>query len=151
MAKAKRKKKYVPKGIRLPKLATQQRDFAEIDKFMRNLELGYVEEAVIDGEPRIISTTIENETYGVLNAMTGWCDCFRDLAKAINYEGYDEAPMRFMIMKLRNDEPLNRKLIQEVKEVVEQQRRIYMLAPAKVVNYVSNTLLAQNGEEYVDE
>lgn len=123
--------------IRLPKILTCQRDFAETDKFMRNVE----RDAVDVAQGRIVSITIEGEMYCVLTALEGWCECFADIARAMNATDYNDAPLRSMMAKLHADMPLTMKLVQQAKAVVDAQRRLYMLAPHGVINRVANTLL----------
>jgi hypothetical protein len=122
---------------RMPKILTCHRDFAEIDKFMRNVERDQVDVS----QGRIVSITTDKEMYCVLTAMEGWIDCFKDLADAIGDATYNDAPMRSMRAKLNADMPLTMKLVNEVKAVVEHQRRLYMKAPGSVINRVADALL----------
>jgi len=122
---------------RLPKILTCQRDFAETDKFMRNVE----RDAVDVAQGRIVSITVEGEMYCVLTALEGWCECFAGIAKAMNATDYNDAPLRSMMAKLNADMPLTLKLVQQAKAVVDAQRKLYMLAPHGVINRVANTLL----------
>lgn len=122
---------------RLPKIFTCQRDFAETDKFMRNVE----RDAVDVAQGKIVSITVEGEMYCVLTALEGWCDCFADIAKAMHKTDYNDAPLRSMMAKLNHDMPLTMKLVQEAKAVVDAQRRLYMLAPHGIINNVAHALL----------
>jgi hypothetical protein len=128
---------------RIPKIVTQQRDFAEIDKFMRSVERGEVDEAKDDDSQqwRIVQTTIEKETYCVLNALDGWCECFAEIASAMQDNTYDDAPLKSMISKFRLDQPISYALLCRARAVVSHQRRLYMLAPHSVINSVANALL----------
>lgn len=132
---------------RLPKIVTCTRDFAEIDKFMRAIETNAVLEAKqIDdntGEEswRIVQTTLERETYCVLAALDGWCMCFAEIAKAMQANEFDDAPLRKMMSKLRLEQPFSQQLLQQAKTVVNAQRRLYMLAPHGIINRVANSLL----------
>jgi hypothetical protein len=131
------KKPYKHQVTRLPKILTQQRDFAEIDKFVRQVE----SDAVDVAQGRIVSITIEGEMYCVLTALDGWCDCFAGIARAMKDTNYNDAPLRSMMAKLNADMPLTMKLVQEAKAVVEAQRKLYMLAPHGIINNVANTML----------
>lgn len=122
---------------RIPKIVTQARDFAEVDKFLRNVE----RDAVDVAQGVIVSITIEGEMYCVLTALVGWCDCFADIANAMHDSSYNDAPLRSMMAKLNADMPITMKLVQEAKAVVNAQRRLYMLAPHGIINAVANTLL----------
>jgi len=124
---------------RIPKIITQQRDFSEIDKFLRNVE----RDAVDVAEGRIVSITIDGEIYCVLTALEGWCECFSDIAKALLDTSYNDAPLRSMMAKLNVDMPFSMKLVQEVKAVVNHQRRLYMQAPHGLLNQISSALLEQ--------
>lgn len=131
------KKPFKHKVTRLPKILTQQRDFAEIDKFMRQVE----SDAVDVAQGLIVSTSMEGEMYCVLTALEGWCDCFSGIARAMNDASYNDAPLRSMMAKLNANMPLTMKLVQEAKSVVESQRKLYMLAPHGIINSVANTML----------
>lgn len=122
---------------RIPKIVTQARDFAEIDKFIRSVE----RDAVDVAQGRIVSITVEGEMYCVLTALVGWCDCFADIAKAMGDTNYNDAPLRSMMAKLNADMPITMKLVQEAKAVINAQRRLYMLAPHGIINAVANRLL----------
>jgi len=131
------KKPFKHQVTRLPKILTQQRDFAEIDKFMRQVE----SDAVDVAQGRIVSTSMEGEMYCVLTALEGWCDCFNGIANAMKDASYNDAALRSMMAKLNADMPLTMKLVQEAKAVVEAQRKLYMLAPHGIINSVANTML----------
>ena len=99
---------------------------------------------VRDGERWIIAqTTIENETYCVLTALDGWCDCFAGIAKTLPDIAYDDKPLRSLISKMRLDQPVSETLFNLAKNVVEQQRKVYMLAPHTVINQVSGEMLGR--------
>lgn len=125
------------KVTRIPKIVTQARDFAEIDKFMRSVE----RDAVDVAQGRIVSITIEGEMYCVLTALQGWCECFAAIAKAMGDKAYSDSPLRSMMAKLNADMPITMKLVQEAKAVVNAQRRLYMLAPHGIINAVANSML----------
>ncbi len=125
------------KVTRIPKIVTQARDFAEIDKFMRSVE----RDAVDVAQGRIVSITVEGEMYCVLTALEGWCECFATIAKAMNDTNYSDAALRSMMAKLNADMPITMKLVQDAKAVVNAQRRLYMLAPHGIINAVANTML----------
>lgn len=128
---------YKKRVTRLPKILTQQRDFYEIDKFMRNVERDTVDVA----QGRIVSITNDGEMYCVLTALVGWCECFANIAKAMHATDYNDTPLRSMMAKLNADMPLRLELVHEAKAVVEVQRRLYMLAPHGIINEVANRLL----------
>lgn len=125
------------KVTRIPKIVTQARDFAEIDKFMRSVE----RDAVDVAQGRIVSITVEGEMYCVLTALEGWCECFAEIAKSMKDTRYSDAPLRSMMTKLSADMPITMKLVQEAKAVVSAQRRLYMLAPHGIINAVANNML----------
>ncbi len=131
------KKPYKHQVTRLPKILTQQRDFAEIDKFMRQVE----SDAVDVAQGRIVSITLEGEMYCVLTALEGWCDCFAGIAKAMKATDYNDSPLRSMMAKLHADMPLTMNLVQQAKAVVEAQRKLYMRAPHGIINSVANSML----------
>lgn len=128
-----RRKKYIPKPARIPKLIFADRDFGEIDKFVRCLDAGEVNEA----EGSIISITIIGERYKVIPAMRGWAGFFREVAAIQNVTDYDDTPMQTLMDKLENDELVTRKLIAEFKAVVEKQRAMYMHTPNGLINKVA--------------
>lgn len=128
------------KVTRIPKIVTQARDFAEIDKFMRSVE----RDAVDVAQGRIVSITVEGEMYCVLTALEGWCECFAAIAKAMGDAGYSDAALRSMMAKLNADMPITMKLVQQAKAVVNAQRRLYMLAPHGIINAVANTMLEEH-------
>jgi hypothetical protein len=98
--------------------------------------------SIVDvAQGRIVSITVEGEMYCVLTALDGWCECFADIAKAMNATDYNDAPLRSMMAKLNADMPLTLKLVQQAKAVVDAQRKLYMLAPHGVINNVANALL----------
>lgn len=121
---------------RINKLILQQKDFYEIDKFLRNVERGLVDE--LSGE--IVSINYEYGVYSVLSAMEEWIKLFDVWAGARNLVNYDDTPMRVMIEKLKSNEMLNISLIQSVKLVVERQRRIYMSESSAKVGLLSGRL-----------
>jgi hypothetical protein len=121
---------------RINKLILQQKDFYEIDKFLRNVERGLVDE--LSGE--IVSINHEYGMYSILSAMEEWIKLFNVWAGARNLDNYDDKPMRVMIEKLKSDELLNISLIQNVKLVVERQRRIYMSESSVKVGLLSGRL-----------
>jgi hypothetical protein len=128
--------------IRVPKIITQQRDFAEIDKFIRSIARDAVFE-IRDGDKwLIVQTTTEKENYCVLTALDGWCDCFAQIAAKIQFD-YNDKPLRALISKLRLDQAINADLFNQAKNVVDTQRKIYMLAPHKIINQVASGLLSK--------
>lgn len=129
------------KVTKLPKILTQERDFYEIDKFVRDLKRDAVSVADHMGKDMIVSINHEREMYSVLSALEGWNDCFNDLALAQNDESYDDYPMRLMMALLKDEKMLSMTLIRDVEKVVEHQRKLYMKAPAGIINKVANELL----------
>ena len=130
------KKPFKHQITRLPKILTCQRDFYQIDAFMDMVENDAVNE--VQGE--IVMLTFDKEWYQVLPALDGWMECFSNLAKAMHVN-YDDAPMRKMCARLNAVMPLSLKTVQEVKAVINAQRKLYMLAPHGIINQVANALL----------
>lgn len=131
------KKKRIPRPVRIPKLVYQDRDFGEIDKFMRCLEMDEVSEANGD----IVAIPLSGEMYRVIPAMRNWAEFFTEMAEIQGDATYSDAPMQTMMDKLSNDEKITMALVGEVKRVVEHQRQIYMKAPNGIINRVAYSKL----------
>lgn len=126
--------------VRLPKILTMQRDFAEVDKFMNAMERNSVDEAKFpDGSWRIAATTLDKETYCVLSAFEGWNECFQQIANALGDSAYSDVPLRSLLAKLKHDMPVTRGQVAKAKEVVELQRKLYMRAPPIAINTAVKT------------
>ena len=125
------------KTLRLPKILTQQRDFAEIDKFMRAIARDAVLETKDGDTWRVIQTTLNKESYCVLTALDGWCDFFAELAATMNEASYNDKPLRSLISKMRLDQPSSAALFNQAKAVVDAQRKLYMLAPDNMISGVA--------------
>lgn len=130
---SRKKKKYKPRPTTIPKIFYQERDFGEIDKFVRSLEAGEVTEH----EGSIVLVTVAREMYRVIPAMRGWADFFREVATMQGVTDYDDTPMQTVMGMLENNIPMSRKMIDEFKVVVERQRAMYMKTPNGLINKVA--------------
>ena len=133
---------------RLPKILTCQRDFYQVDTFMAMVEKGEVNVAVSGDELNglIVMKSLDKVSYSVVDNLEPWCDFFSQVAIATNTP-YDDKPMRQFITKLKVDMPLTLKHVQQVKDVVNQQRKLYMKAPGNVIDKIQARIMDQLAQE----
>lgn len=137
-----KKSSYKRRATRLPKMITCQRDFHQIDTFMRMVE----NDGIYELQGVIIMTTADKEIYSVLEALEGWMECFQQIADATNTP-YDDAPMKKMAAYLKYDVPMKLALVHQAKDVVNAQRKLYMMAPDDIITKISTALLEKNKQE----
>ena len=142
------KKPFKHQVTRLPKILTCQRDFYQVDTFMAMVEKGEVNVAVSGDELNglIVMKSLDKVSYSVVDNLEPWCDFFSQVAIATNTP-YDDKPMRQFITKLKVDMPLTLKHVQQVKEVINQQRQLYMKAPGNVIDKIQARIMDQLAQE----
>ena len=142
------KKPFKHQVTRLPKILTCQRDFYQVDTFMAMVEKGEVNVAVSGDELNglIVMKSLDKVSYSVVDNLEPWCDFFSQVAIATNTP-YDDKPMRQFITKLKVDMPLTLKNVQQVKDVINQQRQLYMKAPGNVIDKIQARIMDQLAQE----
>ena len=142
------KKPFKHQVTRLPKILTCQRDFYQVDTFMAMVEKGEVDVAVSGDELNglIVMKSLDKVSYSVVDNLEPWCDFFSQVAIATNTP-YDDKPMRQFITKLKVDMPLTLKHVQQVKDIINQQRRLYMKAPGNIIDKIQARIMDQLAEE----
>lgn len=135
------KKPFKHTVTRLPKILTCQRDFYQIDAFMAMVEKGDVNVAQTNDALNglIVMQTFDKEFYSVVDNLIPWCDFFSQIAIATNTP-YDDKPMRQFITKLQVDMPLTLANVQQVKNVIDQQRKLYLKAPSSMIDKICNNV-----------
>ena len=142
------KKPFKHQVTRLPKILTCQRDFYQVDTFMAMVEKGEVDVAVSGDELNglIVMKSFDKVSYSVVDNLEPWCDFFSQVAIATNTP-YDDKPMRQFITKLKVDMPLTLKHVQQVKDIINQQRKLYMKAPGNVIDKIQARIMDQLAQE----
>ena len=142
------KKPFKHQVTRLPKILTCQRDFYQVDTFMAMVEKGEVDVAVSGDELNglIVMKSLDKVSYSVVDNLEPWCDFFSQVAIATNTP-YDDKPMRQFITKLKVDMPLTLKHVQQVKDIINQQRKLYMKAPGNVIDKIQARIMDQLAQE----
>ena len=142
------KKTFKHQVTRLPKIITCQRDFYQVDTFMAMVEKGEVNVAVSGDELNglIVMKSLDKVSYSVVDNLEPWCDFFSQVAIATNTP-YDDKPMRQFITKLKVDMPLTLKHVQQVKDIINQQRKLYMKAPGNIIDKIQARIMDQLAQE----
>lgn len=117
----KKRKKYIPKTIRIPKIVMQHNDFEQVDRLMMMIE----NESVLESGGDIVMFAQSGEVYQVAPALNTWCDYWQEIAK-VHDESMNDIALRILINKINHNMPVTKSLIREAKEVVDKQRAYFM-------------------------
>jgi hypothetical protein len=141
----KRNKKYRPKPVadtRSIRLFAMKEDFEEIENVFYKLKTGEVLEAKDpkNGEWVLVYKKADGTICYLLQVATEWTNFFSELAKHY-LPSYDDKPMRKLITKLRIGQNLDIETVLEAEKVLDIQRKLFLMADAKVYNAIGSRVV----------
>lgn len=141
----KRNKKYRPKPVgstRNIRLFAMKEDFEEIESVFNQLKLGNVLEAKDprSGEWVLVYKKADGTICYLLKVMTEWAAFFKELAGHY-LPSYDDKAMQKLITKLRIGQTLDMQTVLDAERVLDIQRKLYLMADAKVYNAIGSKVV----------
>jgi hypothetical protein len=115
-------------------LILQHNDFEQIDRLLLMIENGNV----LDENGYMVMQSVDKEIYQVAPALNAWCDYWQDIAKMKGFEINDHA-LRALINKINYEMKITKSLVNEAKEIVEQQRKLFMTTSHNVISSTAIT------------
>lgn len=141
------RKKYRPKpcgDTRSIRLLAMKEDFDEIECVFRHIKTGDVLEAKDpkNGDWVLVYKKSDGTFCYLLKVLTEWVNFFAELATHYMPD-YNDKPMRKLLSKLRIGQTMDIKVALEAEKVLDVQRKLYLIADAKVYNAI--------GSKHVDD
>lgn len=141
----KRNKHYKPKksgSTRNIRLFAMKEDFEEIETVFNYLKRGEVLEAKDPkkGEWVLIYKKADGTICYLLKVATEWVNFFAELA-AHYMPDYNDKPMRKLLSKLTIGQTLDMQTVLDAEKVLDIQRKLYLIADAKVYNAIGSKVV----------
>jgi len=139
------RKKYKPKesgSTRNIRLLAMKEDFDEIETVFNHLKNGEVLEAKDpkNGEWVLIYKKVDGTICYLLKVATEWVNFFAELA-AHYLPDYNDKPMRKLLSKLTIGQTLDMQTVLDAEKVLDIQRKLYLIADAKVYNAIGSKVV----------
>lgn len=142
---SKPRKKYKPKpsgSTRNIRLIAMKEDFEEIESVFRQLKTGEITEAKDprNGQWVLVYKKADGTICYLLKVATEWVNFFAELATHY-FPGYNDQPMRKLLTKLRIGQSLDMQTVIDAEKVLDVQRKLYLIADAKVYNAIGSKVV----------
>lgn len=139
------RKKYRPKpagSSRHIRLIAMKEDFEEIEAVFRKLKNDEVLEAKDpkNGEWVLVYQKADGTICYLLQVATEWVNFFAELATHY-MPNYNDKPMRKLLSKLRIGQTMDMETIIEAEKVLDIQRKLFLMADAKVYNAIGSKVV----------
>jgi hypothetical protein len=143
---SKPRKKYKPKpcgSTRNIRPFAMKEDFEEIESVFRQLKTGEITEAKDprNGQWVLVYKKADGTICYLLKVATEWVNFFAELATHY-IPDYNDQPMRKLLTKLRIGQSLDMQTVLDAEKVLDIQRKLYLMADAKVYNAIGSKVVA---------